>query len=74
MRTSFELKFEAKNYEAATKLAAKYIGEYLDMPINEVADKTDTELKVELVDGKYQVTAYGKLKTNFAAFGLDKHK
>jgi len=74
VRTSFELKFEAKNYEEATNLAAKYIGEFLDMPAHEVADKTDTELKVELVDGKYQVTAYGKLKTNFAAFGLDKHK
>jgi hypothetical protein len=74
MRTSFELKFEAENYEAAINLAAKYVGEFLDMPVNEVSDKTDMELKVELVDDKYQVTAYGKLKTNFAAFGLDKHK
>ena len=74
MRTSFELKFEAENYEAAVNTATKYIGEFLEMPINEVVDKTDTEIKVELVDGKYQVTAYGKLKTSFSAFGLDKHK
>lgn len=74
MRTSFELKFEAENYQAAINIAAKYVGDFLDMPTHEVADKTDIELKVELVEGKYQVTAYGKLKTNFVTFGLDKHK
>lgn len=74
MRTSFELKFEAENYHAAVNLAAKHIGEFLDIPIYEVPDKTDTELKVEIVDGKYQVTAYSKIKTNFITFGLDKQK
>jgi hypothetical protein len=74
MRTSFELKFEAENYQAAIDTAAKYVGEFLDIPNHEVADKTDIEIKVELVEGKYQVTAYGKLKTNFVTFGLDKHK
>ena len=72
MRTSFELKFEAENYNSAVNLAAKHIGEFLDIPIYEVPDKTDTELKVEIVDGKYQVTAYSKIKTNFITFGLDK--
>jgi hypothetical protein len=74
VRTSFELKFEAENYNSAVNLAAKHIGEFLDIPIYEVPDKTDTELKVEIVDGKYQVTAYSKIKTNFITFGLDKQK
>lgn len=74
MRTSFELKFEAENYKSAVNAAARYISEFLDIPASEVAEKTETELKVEVVDGKYQVTAYSKIKTNFAAFGLDKHK
>jgi hypothetical protein len=74
MRTSFELKFEAKDYNSAFNTATKYIGDFLEIKHSEVSEKTDIELKVELVDGKYQVTAYGKIKTSFVAFGLDKDK
>lgn len=74
MRTSFELKFESENYNSAYNTAIKHIGDFLGINQYEVPDKTDIELKVELVDGKYQVTAYGKLKTNFLTFGLDKNK
>jgi hypothetical protein len=74
MRTSFELKFESEDYNSAFNTATKYIGDFLEIKHSEVSEKADIELKVELVDGKYQVTAYGKVKTTFVSFGLDKDK
>jgi len=72
MRTSFELKFETTNYESAKATIAYHVGLFLNIDQSEVYEKTDTEVKVQLVDGKYEVTAYTKLKSNFNSFGLDK--
>lgn len=72
MRTSFELEFVATNYESAVETATNHISRFLGIAPQEVANKVDTELKVELVEGRYQVTAYSKLKTNFVSFGLDR--
>ena len=74
MRASFELKFFANDYESAKETANTHISRFFDILPEQVFDKVDTELKVELVDGKFEVTAFGKLKANFSAFGLDKHK
>lgn len=74
MRTSFELKFIATDYESAREAATNYISRFLGIESSEVADKVETELKVELNEGKYEVTAYSKVKANFVTFGLDNHK
>jgi hypothetical protein len=74
VRASFELKFFASDYESAKEIANTHISRFFDISQDQVAEKVDTELKVELVDGKFEVTAFGKLKANFSAFGLDKHK
>lgn len=74
MRTSFELKFTALNYQSAIEATAAHIGRFLNIDPEEVPERVDTELKVELNDGKFEVTAFGKLKTNFVLFGFDKHK
>ena len=65
MRTSFELKFIASDYQSAKEASANHISRFLGITKEEVEDKVDTELKVELVDGKFQVTAHGKLKGGF---------
>jgi hypothetical protein len=72
MRTSFELKFETTDYNSARSTVVDHVSTFLGIGPEEVAEKTDTELKVELVNGKYEVTAYSKLKSSFIAFGLDK--
>lgn len=72
MRTSFELKFTALDYESAKEAATSHISRFLGISADEVADKVDTELKVELEEGRYVVTAYSKLKTSFVSFGLDR--
>lgn len=74
MRTSFELKFSASDYQSAKEAAVVHIARFFGISAEEVADKVETELKVELNEGKFEVTAFGKLKNNFAAFGLDKTK
>jgi hypothetical protein len=74
MRTSFELKFTSADYESAKEAVTNYISRFLGIEPSEVADKVETELKVELNEGKYEVTAYSKLKANFVTFGLDNHK
>ena len=74
MRTSFELKFTATDYESAREATTNYISRFLGIDPSEVSDKVDTELKVELNDGKYEVTAHSKVKANFVTFGLDNHK
>ncbi len=74
MRTAFELKFTATDYESAKEAVTNYISRFLGIEPSEVVDKVDTELKVELNEGKYEVTAYSKLKANFVTFGLDNHK
>jgi hypothetical protein len=74
MRTSFELKFNATDYESAVEAATSHISRFLGIAPQEVAEKLDTELKVELNEGRYEVTAYSKIKTNFVSFGLDRRK
>lgn len=73
MRASFELKFFATDYETAKLAATNHIARFFGINPDDVADKVDAELKVELNDGKFEVTAYGKIKANFVTFGLDKH-
>jgi hypothetical protein len=70
MRTSFELKFIATDYLSAVESAKNHVARFLGIAPDEVESKADTELKVELVDGKYQVTAFSKLKGNNVSFGL----
>lgn len=70
MRTSFELTFTATDYLSAVEATKNHIARFLGIASDEVESKADTELKVELVDGKYQVTAFSKLKGNTVAFGL----
>ena len=62
MRTSFELKFTATDYQSATDAAMNHISRFLGIESSEVKDKVDVELKVELLDSKFEVTAHGKLK------------
>lgn len=74
MRTAFELKFSATDYESAKEAAVAHIARFFGISVEDVADKVETELKVELNEGRFEVTAFGKLKNNFASFGLDKNK
>ena len=74
MRTSFELKFVSTDYESAVNGAVLNIARFLGIPTEEVLDKVDVELKVELNEGSFLITAFGKIKTNFINFGLDKNK
>lgn len=70
MRTSFELVYVSSDYLSAVETAKNHIARFLGLPVEEVESKVDTELKVELVEGKYQVTAFSKLKGNTVSFGL----
>lgn len=72
MRTSFELKFTASDYQSAKEAATSHISKFLGITPQEVEEKVDTELKVELSEGRYEVTAYSKLKSTFVPFGLDR--
>ncbi len=72
MRTSFELKYSASDYEEARKAANLHISQFLGIPSGSVEDKVDVELKVELVEDNFQVTAFGKVKANSFTFGVDK--
>jgi hypothetical protein len=72
MRAAFEITYTSENYEEAKDLALLHIGRFLGMPPGEVERKVDTEMKVSLVDGKFSVTAYAKLKNGFVSFGVDK--
>lgn len=62
MRTSFEFKFTATDYQSAKDAAMNHIGRFLGIDSTDVSDKVDVELKVELLDSKFEVTAHGKLK------------
>lgn len=62
MRTSFELKFSATNYEGAKAAATNYIARFLDLEPEEVESRVDIELKVETNEDKFDVTAFGKIK------------
>jgi hypothetical protein len=48
VRTSFELKFTVLNYQSAIEATAAHIGRFLDIDPEEVSERVDTELKVEL--------------------------
>lgn len=65
MRTSFEIKFNAKDYLEAKELAALHISKFLGIETYEVENKVSVELKVQLVEGKFEVTAHGQLKNGF---------
>ena len=75
MRTSFELKLVASNFEEAKELAGKQIAEFLGIDENELEDRVSVELKVsypkaetvaeieETVESKiFQVIAFGSVK------------
>ena len=75
MRTSFELKIVASNFEEAKELAGKQIAEFLGIDENELEDRVSVELKVsypkaetvaeieETVESKiFQVIAFGSVK------------
>jgi hypothetical protein len=65
MRTSFEIKFTAKDYSESKELAALHISKFLGIETFEVESKVAIELKVQLVEGKFEVTAHGQLKNGF---------
>jgi hypothetical protein len=75
VRTSFELKIVASNFEEAKELAGKQIAEFLGIDENELEDRVSVELKVsypkaetvaeieETVESKiFQVIAFGSVK------------
>lgn len=62
MRTSFELKYSATDYEGAKLAAVNYISRFLGIKPSEVESRVDIELKVETNEDKFDVTAHGKLK------------
>ena len=75
MRTSFELKLVASNFEEAKELAGKQIAEFLGIDENELEDRVSVELKVSypkaetvseieetVASGVFQVIAFGSVK------------
>lgn len=62
MRTTFELKFISNDYESAREAALVHIAKFLGTIASDVESRVDVELKVELEEGKFQVTAFGKMK------------
>ena len=75
MRTSFELKLVASNFEEAKELASKQIAEFLGIDENELEDRVSVELKVSypkaetvteieetIASGIFQVIAFGSVK------------
>lgn len=73
MRTSFELKYTSSDYEAAKEAAYTHIAKFLGLNVNDVPDRVDVELKVELEEGKYQVTAFGKMKNGVSVTSISPH-
>jgi hypothetical protein len=71
MRTSFELKFTATDYESAKTTAANYISRFLGIEASEAEDRVDIELKVETKDDKFEVTAFGKFKNGVSVTSLN---
>lgn len=71
MRTSFELKFTAADYESARTAAANYISRFLGIAASEVEDRVDIELKVEADGDKFEVTAFGKFKNGVSVTSLN---
>ena len=70
MRTSFELKFTATDYESAKNAAINHISRFLGIEPEDVETRVDTELKVELNEGKFEVTAHGKVKNGITVTSL----
>jgi hypothetical protein len=75
VRTSFELKLVASNFEEAKELAGKQIAEFLGIDENELEDRVSVELKVSypkaetvseieetVASGVFQVIAFGSVK------------
>jgi hypothetical protein len=79
VRTSFELKLVASNFEEAKKTASTQIAEFLGIDESELEDRVSVELKVsypkaetvseieETVASKvFQITAFGSVKQGTA--------
>jgi hypothetical protein len=66
MRTSFELEFEATDYNDARTSALSIIGEFLKIDPLDVEDKVSVELKVKEnpENPTFLVTAHGQVKNN----------
>ncbi len=84
MRTSFELKLVASNFEEAKLSATKEVAKFLGIEDSEVHDKVSLELKISypkaetiseieqsVLAGVFLVTVYGALKQSSAKpFGM----
>jgi hypothetical protein len=71
MRTSFELKFTATDYEGAKSAATNYISRFLGIDPSEAESRVDIELKVEVKEDKFEVTAFGKFKNGVSVTALN---
>lgn len=72
-RIAFNLKFNTDNVAGALAKAEDLIADFLSIPVPDVADRVNSELRVELAEAKdgveptakYVVTVIGNLKNGF---------
>lgn len=78
MRTSFELKTTASTLEEAMESAKTIISKFLDIPVTEVEDRVNLELKIQMPEtnslqdidnvvlaGGFVVGIYGSIKQGY---------
>ncbi len=59
-RINFHLKFNADDAVEANKFATEIIADFLGIPEPEVAEKVTTEMRVEILEEKEDMTQFGK--------------
>lgn len=72
-RIAFNLKFNTDNVTQALPKAEELIADFLCIAVNEVSDRVNSELRVEIAEAKdgvapsakYVVTVIGNLKNGF---------
>jgi hypothetical protein len=73
LRIAFNIKFNADTVAEALVKADELVAEFLDIPTTQVADRVNSELRVELAEAKdgvapsarFVITVIGNLKNGF---------